>query len=50
MLDDSNIGGLTKLGNGTLTLGGSNAYGGTTTVAAGLLRLATRRACPTTPR
>ena len=32
-------GGLTKLGAGILTLGGSNTYTGTTTVAAGVLRL-----------
>jgi autotransporter-associated beta strand protein len=32
--------GLMKLGNGTLTLSGSNTYGGPTTLSAGLLKLA----------
>jgi autotransporter-associated beta strand protein len=35
----SNSAGLNKLGSGTLTLSGSNAYGGTTTLAGGALTL-----------
>jgi autotransporter-associated beta strand protein len=35
----SGPGALTKHGNGSLTLGGSNAYRGTTTISAGTLRL-----------
>jgi len=37
IIDSSNVGGLVKSGAGTLTLGGANAYGGTTTVSAGTL-------------
>ncbi|THF56505.1 autotransporter domain-containing protein [Pseudothauera rhizosphaerae] len=36
--DISGSGGLTKRGNGTLTLSGSNGYGGGTTIAGGALR------------
>jgi fibronectin-binding autotransporter adhesin len=36
-IDSSNVNGLVKSGNGTLTLGGANAYGGATTVSAGSL-------------
>ncbi|MEI6239687.1 MAG: autotransporter-associated beta strand repeat-containing protein [Planctomycetia bacterium] len=36
-LANTNIGGLTKSGNGTLTLSASNAYSGATTVNAGIL-------------
>ncbi len=39
VLDSSNSGGFTKLGLGTLILNASNAYGGTTRVAGGLLQL-----------
>ena len=38
-LANTNTGGLTKLGAGTLTLTASNAYTGTTTVSAGVLQL-----------
>jgi autotransporter-associated beta strand protein len=38
-MDDSNIGGLNKLGAGTLVLSGSNAYAGGTTVSQGTLIL-----------
>ncbi len=40
-------GGLTKSGAGTLTLSGANTYTGTTTVAAGTLKLDTAQALPT---
>ncbi len=40
-------GGLTKLGSGTLTLGGANTYGGTTTVSNGTLKLGQALALPT---
>ena len=38
-LDASNTGGLTKSGNGTLTLNGTNAYTGGTTISAGTLQI-----------
>ena len=38
-LPASGTSGLTKLGAGTLTLGGANTYGGPTTVSAGVLKL-----------
>jgi autotransporter-associated beta strand protein len=38
-ISSTNTGGLTKLGNGTLTLSGANAYTGNTTVSAGTLTL-----------
>ena len=38
-LASSNSDGLTKLGAGVLTLGGSNAYGGTTTISVGTLQI-----------
>ncbi len=38
-IDSTNVGGLTKLGSGTLTLSGSNGYSGATTVSAGELHL-----------
>lgn len=41
-------GGLTKLGNGTLTLAGANTYSGTTTVSAGRLAFTSANASPTT--
>jgi len=38
-IDSSNVNGLTKSGNGTLTLSGNNAFTGGTTIAAGVLQL-----------
>ncbi len=38
-IDSTNVGGLTKLGSGTLTLSGSNGFSGATTVSAGELHL-----------
>ena len=40
-------GGLTKTGDGTLTLSGANTYAGATTVAGGTLKLGTAQALPT---
>jgi autotransporter-associated beta strand protein len=40
-IDSSNLAGLEKLGNGTLTLAGANTYAGNSTVAAGTLRIGT---------
>ncbi len=45
-LDSSNVGGLTKLGAGTLYLTVSNAYGGTTTLAGGTLNVSDPGAIP----
>jgi autotransporter-associated beta strand protein len=43
----SGVGGLNKLGAGTLTLSGANIYAGTTTVSAGTLALGANNALPT---
>jgi autotransporter-associated beta strand protein len=43
---NSLTGGLTKLGSGTLTLGGANTYGGATVVREGTLKLASPLALP----
>jgi fibronectin-binding autotransporter adhesin len=40
---------LTKVGGGTLTLNGTNSYGGGTTIAGGLLIFSTSNALPSTP-
>jgi autotransporter-associated beta strand protein len=44
--DNTNVGGLEKLGAGTLVLSGTNSYAGGTTVNAGILDLASRSAIP----
>ncbi len=46
VLNASNSGGLTKIGAGTLVLDANNVYGGTTTVAGGVLQIGTARAFP----
>jgi fibronectin-binding autotransporter adhesin len=46
VLNSSNSGGFTKIGAGTLVLTASNAYSGTTTVAGGLLPMATALSIP----
>ena len=43
---NSASGGLTKLGSGTLTLMGTNTYGGTTAVSNGVLRFGVRETLP----
>ena len=45
-LDNTNTGGLTKSGSGTLSLTGVNTYTGTTTVAAGVLAISDTTALP----
>ncbi len=50
VLDDNTSGGLTKLGDGTLTLGAANTYTGVTTVAGGTLKLGNAAALPTQTR
>jgi len=47
-IDSTNTGGLAKLNSGTLTLSGSNAYGGATTVSGGQLRIANSSALGST--
>ena len=44
---NSSAGGLLKLGSGSLTLGGTNTYGGTTTISNGTVRLGVANALPT---
>ena len=44
---NSAVGGLTKLGLGTLLLGATNTYGGATTISNGVLRLGVAQALPT---
>ena len=41
---------LTKIGTGVLTLGGNNAYSGSTTINSGTLRLGADAPCPAAPR
>ncbi|RBP39137.1 putative secreted protein with PEP-CTERM sorting signal [Roseimicrobium gellanilyticum] len=43
-----NVGSLTKTGNGVLVLGGNNTHSGTTTVSAGILRVASNTALGST--
>jgi autotransporter-associated beta strand protein len=43
---NTTVGGLAKLGTGILTLGGTNTYGGTTTISAGTLKLGNALALP----
>jgi autotransporter-associated beta strand protein len=43
-LDETNVGGLTKLGSGTLVLSGANEYSGPTTVSAGTLLVSSHTA------
>ena len=45
-LSNSNVGGLTKIGAGTLVLAASNGYYGTTTLSGGVLNLANAGAIP----
>ena len=47
VLNSTNTAGLTKIGAGSLTLGGSNSYGGTTTLSVGGLFLANNSAIST---
>ena len=47
VLNSTNTAGLTKIGAGSLTLGGSNSYGGTTTLSLGGLFLANNSAIST---
>ena len=48
VLDDSNIGGLTKSGGGVLVLNAVNSFSGTTTISNGVLQLGLFNALPAT--